>query len=96
MGFGSSSHVSDRWETSALSLRLSIPDSIYGIKSSNPLPVLPFSWYTLSPESDLLASDDWNNAVAAFLCDRHFWTLFSNYRKSNFSSNYKRYYGFNL
>ena len=43
MGFGSSSHVSDRWETSALSLRLSIPDSIYGIKSSNPLPVLPFS-----------------------------------------------------
>ena len=35
----------------------------------------------LSSESDSLASGGWDNAATAFLHDRHFWTLFLNYRK---------------
>ena len=50
----------------------------------------------LSSESDSLASGGWDNAATAFLHDRHFWTLFSSYRKSNFNSNYKKHYGFKL
>ena len=53
------------------------------------LPVLPFSWYILSSESDSLASGGWDNATTAFLHDLHFWTLFSSCRKSSFNSNYK-------
>ena len=66
MGFDSSSHVSDRWETSALQLLLYIPDSIHGIKSSYPLPVLAFSWYMLPSEHDSLASGGWDNAQQHF------------------------------
>ena len=94
LGFGSFSHVPDRWEASALLLLLSISDSIYGIKSSYPLLALLFSWFILSSESDSLASGRWDYAAIAFLHDRHFWTSFSSYRKINFNSNYQKHYGF--